>query len=312
MSVKERIAPILHNVGYHTGVSRFLARRVKLMRIIMIHGIGGPDCPEGEFIAQTAFLNRNFQVVPLIEIVRKLINPSNCTGHEVALTFDDGLRSNVTIAYPILKSMNLPATFFVCPALIEKHCWLWNQEMRARLQSMHSLERTELATMLKVSSAEVEGIVEWMKSLSLQDRLHAEDVIRNATFFFHPTLEQTRRYEIMGWDDLTSLDQKLITIGSHTMTHPILTSLPVDLLDYEIDESKRVLERKLGRQINHFCYPGGNYDGRSVEYVRKNFDSAVTTEIDFVRPGKCLHKLPRLPIAHKLQLLTWRMHRPSG
>src|SRR3954464_13175503 len=82
----------------------------------------------------------------------------------VALTFDDGLRNNVEVAYPILRQLGLTATFFVCPGLIDRGAWLWNHEARQRLLTLDVGRLADLAASVG-APAEVEGFVEWMKGL---------------------------------------------------------------------------------------------------------------------------------------------------
>src|SRR5689334_9290881 len=96
----------------------------------MFHGIE-PQHAE-VFERQLKYIASRYEVVPLAELTKR----GSALRHEIALTFDDGLLNNLTIAYPILRKLSLPATFFVCPALIDAGAWLWNHEARARLQSL--------------------------------------------------------------------------------------------------------------------------------------------------------------------------------
>jgi peptidoglycan/xylan/chitin deacetylase (PgdA/CDA1 family) len=63
------------------------------------------------------------------------------------------------------------------------------------------------------------------------------------------------------------------------MTHPVLTALARADAVREIAESKRAIERELGRPARVFCYPAGYYSQREVEIVREcGFRAAVTCE----------------------------------
>lgn len=44
-------------------------------------------------------------------------------------------------------------------------------------------------------------------------------------------------------------------ICSHSMTHPYLTDLPADRLDWELQTSKHILEEIFQRPVRGFCYP---------------------------------------------------------
>ena len=64
------------------------------------------------------FFSEHFTVVPLTYFVERLEKGQSVDGL-LAITFDDGYRDNYDIAAPILKQLNLPATFFVTTNFIE-------------------------------------------------------------------------------------------------------------------------------------------------------------------------------------------------
>ncbi|MBA2301618.1 MAG: GT4 family glycosyltransferase PelF [Acidobacteria bacterium] len=69
------------------------------------------------FRQQMQFLKSRYRVVPLVDAVAALRKP----GHSerlMAITFDDGYADNCKVAAPILRSLGLPATFFVSTDLI--------------------------------------------------------------------------------------------------------------------------------------------------------------------------------------------------
>jgi len=61
----------------------------------------------------------------------------------------------------------------------------------------------------------------------------------------------------MSWEQLKELKANGMIIGSHGMTHKILTNLSVPELRYELFDSKRILEEKLGSPVNYFSIPRG-------------------------------------------------------
>ena len=72
-----------------------------------------------DFRAQMAYLKEHdFNVVPLGKIVDALQYGEKLPPRTVALTFDDGYKDNYTVAYPILKQYNYPATLFIYPYYI--------------------------------------------------------------------------------------------------------------------------------------------------------------------------------------------------
>ena len=76
-------------------------------------------------------------------------------------------------------------------------------------------------------------------------------------------------YRVLNHSELKALgDCSLIEIGSHSITHPVLSTQPLELQSREIVESKRFLEDILGYPVNSFSYPYGGTGEVSEETVR--------------------------------------------
>ena len=263
------------------------AARAAPARILMFHGT--PRAEAAALERQLRYLARRFDVVRLEEI-------AGARPGAVALTFDDGLRSNVEVAYPILRKLRLPATFFVCPALIDARRWLWNHEVRARLRS------------LGAAAGAIEHLVEQMKRLDIASRRTVERRIEDETPDFRPSPEEREAHELASWDELRRLDPAVVTIGSHTLTHPILTSLTPEEAEEEICGSRDLLEKRLARRAELFCYPNGDVDGTALGLARRAYRLAVTVAPDAVRSGSDPLLLPRVAAPRGLLRLAWQLH----
>jgi len=254
-------------------------------RILMYHGTPRRDAAALE--RQLRLLRLAFPVVALDKLT------AGGDGRaRLALTFDDGLRSNVEVAYPILCKLGLSATFFVCPGLVDRGEWLWNHEARQRLLSLERAELEELATLLGAPTG-VEAFIEWMKTLKIAARRRVEEQIRAATANFKPTAAQREEFELATWKEIERLDPAVVTIGSHTMTHPILTSLSPEETEAETRDSRRLLEKRLGRPVSLFCYPNGDLNDGVLASARRHYRSAVTVESGRLASGVDPHRLPR-------------------
>lgn len=69
-------------------------------------------------------------------------------------------------------------------------------------------------------------------------------------------------------EELKSLPEDLITIGSHTMSHPVLPSLPREVATEELSSSRQTLHRLFGRDINLFSFPYGAFDNALISMCR--------------------------------------------
>lgn len=74
----------------------------------------------------------------------------------------------------------------------------------------------------------------------------------------------------MTWAQLKDLDATgLVEIGGHTCSHPgDLKSLPLDVQERELTESKTLLEDKLGHPVPFLAYPVGSADRKTIELAK--------------------------------------------
>ena len=84
-------------------------------------------------------------------------------------------------------------------------------------------------------------------------------------------------YNYLTWDQIKIMHSGGIEIGSHTKTHPALTTVSSAQLTDEIAGSKQVLEEQLGVPIYSFCYPTGAFNQYTPPAVKDaGYTSAVT------------------------------------
>jgi peptidoglycan/xylan/chitin deacetylase (PgdA/CDA1 family) len=81
--------------------------------------------------------------------------------------------------------------------------------------------------------------------------------------------------KMLSWSQLAAINRAGIEIGAHTITHPMLDTIPLADARREIRGSKRELEDRLGDRVRSFAYPFGFYDGAVCKLVEEaGFDSA--------------------------------------
>ena len=273
-------------------------------RILLYHGT--PRRQAASLEREFRWLKRRFNIVPLRSIANAASN-GGTLADKVALTFDDGLRSNVEVAYPLLHRLAIPATFFVCPGLVDRARWLWTHETRARLARLSPAARAELAHEWD-TSAEIEQFVAWMKTLDSAARRRVEQRLLEATLDFAPRADEREAYDLADWKALRGLDPAVITIGSHTLTHPILPGVPEAELETEVRDSRRQLERGLERPVDTFAYPNGDLDPAADACVRRHYRVALRATGGWVKRGVDLYRLPRVPAPSGVLRLARRLY----
>lgn len=85
----------------------------------------------------------------------------------------------------------------------------------------------------------------------------------------------------LSWEQVTEMRAQGIEFGSHTLTHPMLSHVPLEQARREIRDSGRLIEDKLGSPVTLFCYPKGDFNPGVKRVVREEgYRAACTT-----RPG---------------------------
>jgi peptidoglycan/xylan/chitin deacetylase (PgdA/CDA1 family) len=82
---------------------------------------------------------------------------------------------------------------------------------------------------------------------------------------------------ILTIEELRALPTRLITLGSHSVSHPDLVKLPDAEAWNELSESKNLLQQTLERCVDLFCFPHGSYDDRLLSMARHAGYSRVFT-----------------------------------
>lgn len=250
------------------------------------------------FLWQMRAVKKFFNVLPLGLAVEKLVAKS-LPDRALSVTFDDGYADNAEVALPILRELNLPATFFISTQYINGGR-MWNDSIietvrRAKgewldLTAME-LGKHPLGTSNKKRKA-IEALLAQLKYLAPDERLGAvEKIARVAGQELPGDLMLTTR-------QIKRLVDSGMEIGAHTVSHPILTSLTTTQAQREISEGKETLEELTGHKIKLFAYPNGkpgiDYDYSHVKIVRKlGFSAAVTTSWGVARDGTDIYQLPR-------------------
>jgi peptidoglycan/xylan/chitin deacetylase (PgdA/CDA1 family) len=101
------------------------------------------------------------------------------------------------------------------------------------------------------------------------------------------------------WEQIRAMPRDLVTVGSHTVTHPNLTRLSPGALDDELGQSRDVIARETGVVPDLFCYPRGDFDDTVRRAVRRaGYRLACTTRPGGVSATTDPLALPRTFVAH--------------
>jgi peptidoglycan/xylan/chitin deacetylase (PgdA/CDA1 family) len=84
--------------------------------------------------------------------------------------------------------------------------------------------------------------------------------------------------EMLVWPQVKQLQANGIVMGSHLVHHKAITSLDAASANRELQDSKKIIEDRVGAECSSFCYPWGKHNSSSVEAVsRAGYRNAVVT-----------------------------------
>jgi peptidoglycan/xylan/chitin deacetylase (PgdA/CDA1 family) len=248
---------------------------------------GGAWISARAFAEQVKYLAAHYTLVPLSRLA-SCLRDRELPPRLAAITIDDGYRDAYEIAFPILREHCAPATVFVVTEFVEGTAWLWTDKARYLTESASARPfeigiggrnlRLELngASSRAVAAALINAA---LKPLSEEVR---EAMIERLAFELgvKPPARPPAEYGAINWRQAREMADAGIEIGSHTLTHPILTGLGDARLREEVAQSRDRIQNALGRKVETFCYPNGDYDLRTQrEVARAGYGLAVTTDV---------------------------------
>jgi peptidoglycan/xylan/chitin deacetylase (PgdA/CDA1 family) len=249
-------------------------------------GNGDDDkTPARQFAKQLEYLTAHYDVVPLSRMVERLTAREPLPPRLAAVTIDDGYRDAYEVAYPLLRRYGVSASLFVVTKFADRRAWIWTDKarfltrqaapQRLTMKIQESEVRLELngTTSRRDASERINSIIKRVPDES------KEETIERLSLALGVAMPQTPpdEFSSVTWEQAREMCAYGIEIGSHTLTHPILTNVGNERLRRELRDSKSQLEEVLGHQVNLFCYPNGDNDERvQCEVALAGYRAAVT------------------------------------
>jgi peptidoglycan/xylan/chitin deacetylase (PgdA/CDA1 family) len=272
------------------------------------------------FEEQLQVLRKTRYPLPLTDFVRNFMAgtlPSNA----VALTFDDGYVDNLVAAKPRLAAADVAATVFLITGFIDGSKPFLSDEL-ARLflvekgphhfalmvggEPMHfdfgseSPACSDAGIPAASGTRRREGLnkmAQALRSLAYEERELVMDELRS--------IFAGRDYRSSLGRAMTSNEVRelvadgLVTIGAHTVTHPMLTGLEDATCYREISDSKLACEAIIGAPAKSFAYPFGDFDAKAREAVKTaGFTLACSTKEGPAFTTSDIFALPRIHVSN--------------
>lgn len=233
----------------------------------------GPDVDT--FEEEMLWLKRNTRVLSQDELIDLLERERRPLGPYSFVTFDDGYVDNYTLAFPVLRQLGLPACFFIPTAITETRTLGW-WDIIAYLIKTTTKERIVIdGRELSLDSGRRSVISYLQGRMKLGPFSETATLVRRVSSACQVELPSRalQDSELMTWDQIAEVARNNIAIGSHGHTHRVLARLERSDQEFELMESKRALEEKLGQPVKSLALPVGgpqHYTSETLELARNH------------------------------------------
>ena len=235
-----------------------------------------------EFNAKMQLIARYFTPLSLSSAVDRLAD-GTLPSRAICVTFDDGYRDNAEVAYPILKRWGIPATFFVASGFLDGGR-MWNDTVIETLREYKNSELNLTDIGLETFDSASEQQKEKAAQMIIQQIKHCAQNERDQKVNFIASHAKSLPNNLMmDSEQVKNLSNYGVSIGGHTVTHPILATLTSDKAEEEVLIGKQTLEGIVQAPVSLFAYPNGklgkDYLPEHTEIIKKlGFKAAVSTQ----------------------------------
>lgn len=230
------------------------------------------------------------------------------------ISFDDGWLDFYQYAWPILEQENVPAIVFLPTKLIGTMEMFWTEKLALiwrnnGLKALTGLLRDHKIIVKKLSSKNIKAVIKSLKGLKYtQIDLLLNDCLKKLD------MSKSLKRSFMNWNEVRSLYRSgLVSFGSHTVNHAILTTLyDAEIYDELLLSKQKLIDECVVGDSIPFCYPNGNYTKDIAGMVEEaGYSSAMSCDAGWNTSGCDLFSLKRISLHQDISstdsLLAYRL-----
>jgi peptidoglycan/xylan/chitin deacetylase (PgdA/CDA1 family) len=325
--IKETIKKVGVSAFTRGGIDRFAVRlHTRDALVLAYHAILSEEKGEpfryhhtvDELEAHLDWLGANCTPVGLADFARWKRGEWQPRKPPILLTFDDGFRNNAALAAPLLIKKGFPALFFIVSGYIDGARVLWPDEVFARVLAWTgtSLHDPNGAARVVPQSQEARRtlaltMVELCKRCADDRRREFMAYVARETPQCNPLLDLDVQ-AFMTWDEVRALSAAGFDLGSHTVTHPILSNLEPEQLREELLGSRAAIEKQTGLACTALAYPNGLSRDFSDLVVaataQSGYDFAFTVSSRWCPRTRDPLRLDRIGVPGHRDIATFALH----
>jgi len=306
-TIKQSAGTVLNRLGLLDTYAFLKRKRIGSQVIVMWYHRVSPTRDDWSYEAlspksfqrQIAYLCCTCEIVPLGRLIACLREGKSLPDRVAAITIDDGYKDNYLYAYPILTRFRVPATIFLTTGHIGTSDLFWWDKVGYLIQHT-GVERLRLGenwsyrleSPAKRRYASL-SITEKLKEMpEAEKNLIIEELVNVAGVHIPDFIGQQL---ILSWSEVSEMSRNGIDFGAHSVTHPILTMTSLKEARREIAQSRDDIEARIGKQVQFFCYPNGDFNAEIEAIVKElGFLAAFTCDPAWIIRRPNFYELGRI------------------
>jgi len=243
------------------------------------------------FQEQLRVIKKHYSSVRLQDLAKQ-IKKGEVPHKAVILTFDDGYADNLINAKKILEENSIPATVFVSTGYIDsggfwwddlvdillsgrqlpksleleingtKHRWDIDDGWKGKSPGSWNVESEKDPSQRHIAYRQLHLLVRQLKPEA------RDEVLKELREWAASDKASSRANRCLTVDELRRMAGGQVEIGSHTTSHPVLSTLTLEEQKRELVGSKRFLDETLGQETFSLSYPFGGPGDVSEDTLR--------------------------------------------
>lgn len=290
---------------YHRIVPDILDPSVECYNIV------GTVISRNRFNKQMQYLKKLYKIIKLEDLVSFILQKGVIPENSCVITFDDNYRDNYIHAFPILKKLSIPATFFLEGEhfsegsnlkYLDKYYFLldhaqkdcFNLDIGGRI----NLNSYRLNSLSKIPL--VKNNNEGLKELLLKsDKVNRKIILDELQASLRVNIDENSLIKDLYFskDEIAEMFESEMEFGAHSMSHSILSNMEPNLIHEEIFKSGDIIKKITENHKIPFAYPFGiGFDSPLINSIIKEygFYAACTMETGLNSSETDVFRLKRL------------------
>jgi len=274
LASKLRLTPLLERLASRPCLAVLVYHRIKSPNDFAYDKAVIEATPE-DFDDQMRMLRKHHDVAGPEELFDLIDHPHKVKSFRVGITFDDGYLDNYEVAFPILKSHGLAATFFLPTHYVGSRHLPWWDQVAFLVRRTEKTRKTELVleyprrVVVKVDPNDVDSaIVSVLRAYTRAENVELAPYLAAVEKACGASIPgEAAERQFLGWDEAAEMQRGGMAIGSHTHSHNILATLSGEEQQKECRDSRALLQDK-SLVAESLAYPVGKPTSFSRDTMR--------------------------------------------